>query len=96
MSDGKDERAATVRPPLAGRIFRWLFIGFNLVMAAWLVSFVLSANHLKAAAVTAADKAAEGDAAAGGAGLLLGIWLFGAVLLGLFASLLKGAGKGRG
>lgn len=93
MSDGGKQ----AKSGLAHRLLRWAFIGFNLVMAAWMVSYVLSAGKMKAAALatatTAADRAAAGDAVAAGGGLLLGLWMFGAVLLGLLAALTKAPKK---
>lgn len=94
MSDSEGE--AEGRKPgsgLAARIFQLAFIGFNLLMAAWLLSYCSAAGRMKtdavATAVTAAQKAGAEDAVALGEGILLAFWLFGAVLLGLLASLLK-------
>jgi hypothetical protein len=95
MSSGEGEAQvqAGARGGLTGRIFFWAAVGFNLLMAAWLVSYLASAGKMKAAALaaarTAADRAAAGDSVAAGAGLLLGLWLFGAVMLGLLAALTR-------
>jgi len=91
MSDGEGETRRK-RGGLTHQVFRWSFFGFNLLMVVWLVSYIASTGKLRAGAVTAADKAGLGEAVAIGGGMLLGVWLFGAVLLGLLSSLTKPKG----
>lgn len=95
MSGGEGE--ARVKGGVVHRIFQISFIVFNLAMAVWLVSYIASSGPMQAAAMAAAKTAEERQAAeyvaAGGGGVLLFFWLFGAVLLGLMASLTKARRK---
>lgn len=86
VSDGETRRKGG---GLVHQVFRWSFYGFNLLMLVWLISYVTSSGQLRAAATTAADKSSLAEAVAVGGGMLLGVWLFGAVLLGLLSSLTK-------
>lgn len=84
-----DEGETRAKGGLVHQIFRWSFFGFNLLMLVWLVSYIASTGKLKAAAASAADKATLAQAIAVGGGVVLGVWLFGAVLLGLLSSLTR-------
>jgi hypothetical protein len=67
-----------------GKIVKWFFIGFNVLMAWWLFAGVGSASkHIAGAG----SEAAQAGAAIGtglGAMFVLFIWVVGAVVLGLF------------
>jgi hypothetical protein len=72
-----------------GWVFLLIFIGFNLLMLAWLCSYwqVLSTG------VESGTDAQRVGAAIGGAigtGVILFVWLVGAVITGLFAILTRG------
>ncbi|MCC4275338.1 zinc ribbon domain-containing protein [Marinomonas communis] len=67
-----------------GKLFKWGFIGFNILMLIWLFSYWDSVGDL---ANTAGSDAAKAGAAIGGTigtSMLLGLWVFGDIILGLF------------
>lgn len=74
---------------LFGKICKWLFVGFNVIMAVSLLSMCVSAPEAIQNASSSTDYP---DAAAAGAtigagiavGSLLFLWLVGDVILGLF------------
>ncbi len=66
-----------------GKIVKWGFIGFNIFMATWLVSGMMSASE----GMQGLSGAQQAGAAIGtgiGAVLILGIWVVGDIILGLF------------
>jgi len=66
-----------------GKLFKWSFIGFNILMAIWLVSGMYSATE----GIQALSGAEQAGAAIGtgiGAMLILGVWVVGDIILGLF------------
>ena len=71
-----------------GWLFLLLFLGFNALMVLWLVNYgTFLAGH------ESPDDAARIGKAIGGAmgvGMIIFIWLAGAVILGLFALLTRG------
>ena len=67
-----------------GQIIKWSFIGFNILMAWWLVSGM--------ATVTQGTEAISVGGAIGagiGAALILGIWVAGDIILGLLVVLTR-------
>lgn len=67
-----------------GKIFKWTFILFNIVMVAWLFSYWgLAGEHIDQAG-SSAGQAGAAIGATIGTGLLFGIWAFGDIILGLF------------
>ncbi len=67
-----------------GKLVKWGFIGFNLLMVIWLFSYWGSVGDI---ANTAGSEAGKAGAAIGGTigtGMLLGLWGFGDIILGLF------------
>lgn len=66
-----------------GKIFKWTFVGFNILMAIWLFTYWGSIGEL---VNTADSEAAKTGAAIGGTigtGMLFGLWAFGDIILGL-------------
>lgn len=71
-----------------GWVFLILFILFNLFMLAWMIGGMSAATNT---VVTGeAEQAGRAIGTALGAGIILFIWLAGAVILGLFALLTRG------
>jgi ssDNA-binding Zn-finger/Zn-ribbon topoisomerase 1 len=65
-----------------GKIIKWLFIGFNLLMLFWLISYMGTVGE----AVATGNEAESTGAAIGGTigtGMLMSIWVFGDIILGL-------------
>jgi beta-lactamase regulating signal transducer with metallopeptidase domain len=79
---------------VVGKIFKWLFILFNLFM---LLIMAVSCSASGEAIQNASNEAEYADAATAGAtigaglatGMLLFVWLAGAVILGLFVLLTR-------
>jgi hypothetical protein len=66
-----------------GKIVKWLFIGFNVLMLIWVISAVAFTGH---AVDTAHNEAEQAGAAVGGTIAIwfqLTIWVFGDIILGL-------------
>tara|TARA_B100000508_G_C11402076_1_gene248854 strand:+ start:408 stop:737 length:330 start_codon:yes stop_codon:yes gene_type:complete len=68
---------------LVGNIFKWGFIAFNILMAIWLVGGMGAATE-GIEAMSEAEKAGAAIGTGIGAAMILGIWVFGDIILGLF------------
>jgi len=67
-----------------GTLFKWGFIGFNILMVVWLFSYWGSVGDIASTAGSEAEKAGIAVGATLGTGMLFGIWVFGDIILGLF------------
>lgn len=67
-----------------GKIFKFLFITFNILMLLWLVSYFGSIGELSERAASDAEQAGVTIGATLGTGMLLFIWAVGDLILGLF------------
>jgi hypothetical protein len=65
-----------------GKIFKWGFIAFNILMVIWLLSYWGTVGDMSAA--NEAEEAGQAVGAAIGTSMLLGIWVVGDIILGLF------------
>jgi hypothetical protein len=66
-----------------GKLFKWTFILFNILMAWWLIGGMNAASKT----MEATSGAAHTGAAIGtgvGAVMIIGLWVFGDIILGLF------------
>ena len=77
---------------IMGKLFKWVFILFNVFMLIWLFSAMAGMGDAANLAVTDAEKAGTAIGATIGLGLLLGIWVFGDIILGLLVLLTKPKG----
>lgn len=71
-----------------GKLIKWTFIGFNILMAIWLIGGMGAATD----GMDAMSEAERAGAAIGtgiGVALILGIWMIGDVILGLFVLLTR-------
>lgn len=71
-----------------GKLIKWTFIAFNVLMIIWLVSGMSAVSQL-----TPDSEAARAGHAIGatiGFSIILGIWMMGVVILGLFVLLTRG------
>lgn len=78
---------AQIRKPkrsLIGRIFKWAFILFNLVMLIWVVGGAQVGNETISTASGSAEQTGAAIGSAMGIGILLVLWFIGDVILGLF------------
>ncbi|MES3020437.1 MAG: hypothetical protein V4857_02515 [Pseudomonadota bacterium] len=67
-----------------GKLIKWSFVGFNLLMAFWLWAGMSAATKSIDAASSGAEQAGAAIGTGIGAALIIGAWLVGAVILGLF------------
>lgn len=73
-----------------GTIVWWLFLAFNALMALWMYFAITSVAEV---ASQTQDAAQQAGAAIGGtiaSGMILSIWLLGALILGLIVALSRG------
>lgn len=66
-----------------GKLFKWCFVGFNILMAIWLIGGMGAATE-GMEVMSEAEKAGTAIGAGLGAAMILGIWVFGDIILGLF------------
>jgi len=68
-----------------GKIAKWLFIAFNLLMVIWIVS----ALNVEVPTSSSAEQAGAAIGKGIGATILFVFWVFGDIILGLFALLTR-------
>jgi hypothetical protein len=84
------ERVEVRRRGIFGTLVWWLFIAFNALMVLWLV---MAMKGVSTQYQGTTDAAAQAGTAIGGgiaAVMLLWIWIFGAIILGLIVALSRG------
>lgn len=74
---------------IMGKLFKWVFILFNIFMAIWLFSALAGVGDAASTATTDAEKAGAAIGATLGLGFLLGIWVIGDIILGLLVLFTK-------
>lgn len=67
-----------------GKIVKWVFIGFNVLMLIWLVSACAAISDVSQQAVNDAERAGAAIGTGLGMTFLLFIWGVGDVILGMF------------
>ena len=67
-----------------GKVMKWGFIIFNVVMIAWMASFGEHVTDVSEGASSGAEQAGVAIGAGLGTGLIMMVWLVGDVVLGLF------------
>lgn len=72
-----------------GKLMKWLFIGFNIIMVILLFSYFGSVSEFTSSAGSDAEKAGAAIGATLGTGMLMGIWVLGDIILGLFVLLTR-------
>lgn len=73
-----------------GQIVKWIFIGFNILMLVWMVSGMMAVGNVVSGATSGAAQAGAAIGGALGFGMILSIWAFGDIILGLFVLLTRG------
>lgn len=73
-----------LRRSFFGKIVKWAFIGFNILMIAWLFDYFMRIGELSSSINNDAEEAGAAIGATIGISMLLGIWGFGDIILGLF------------
>lgn len=72
------------RRGLFGVIFKWSFILFNVLMVLWLFSYWGAIGEMSKEGMSSAAEAGTAIGATIGSGMLLTIWVFGDIILGMF------------
>lgn len=67
-----------------GKVFKWLFILFNVLMLIWLVGGVGSSAEVINSATSEAERAGAAIGTGLGASIILTLWVIGDIILGLF------------
>lgn len=67
-----------------GKVFKWLFIIFNLFMLYWLISGMGAGAEVMNSAASDAERAGAAIGAGLGMSMILGLWAIGDIILGLF------------
>lgn len=72
-----------------GKVVKWTFIGFNVLMLVWLVGGVGSASQAVNQAHSQAERAGAAIGTGIGAMLIIFLWVAGAVVLGIMTLLTR-------
>ncbi len=72
-----------------GKVFLWLFYGFNVLMLLWFIGGMNAASDVATKAVSEAEKAGASIGASIGAAYILFVWAIGDVITGLLAWITK-------
>lgn len=78
---------------LFGKIVKYTFIGFNILMLVWFIGGMASASKGIENATTEAEQAGAAIGAGLGAIFIIFIWIAGAVILGIMAFLTRAKRK---
>ena len=73
-----------------GKVFKFLFIAFNALMFVWVVGYWITINGMLQTSASDATTAGMQIGATIGTGLLLFLWVVGAIILGLVTLLSRG------
>jgi hypothetical protein len=71
-----------------GKVVKWVFIGFNVLMLIWMISAMSAIGGMDAPA-NSAEQAGQALGVGIGATFLLFIWGFGDIILGMFVLFTK-------
>ena len=75
-------RLKKVKRGFFGKLFKWSFIFFNILMGGWLIAG-MSAAAEGLGGMSSAEQAGIAVGAGIGAVLIIGLWIFGDIILGL-------------
>ena len=70
-----------------GKLIKWSFIGWNILMLVWFIGGMNAASKVETASDAERAGAAVGTAI--GASLIIGLWVAGTIVLGLFVLLTR-------
>ena len=70
-----------------GKIVKWIFVGFNVLMLVWIVGGMM--GSAEQAPVGEAEEAGHAIGTAIGVGLLLVLWMIGDVIIGIVVLLTR-------
>jgi hypothetical protein len=73
-----------------GKIIKWTFIGFNILMLIWFIGGMGAAGEVASDAASDAEQAGAVIGTTLAAGMLLTLWAIGDVILGILVLLTRG------
>ena len=82
-------RETRVRGPF-GKLVKWVFIIFNILMLIWMIGGMGSASNVYNSADSSAAQAGASIGMALGFGMIISIWAFGDIILGMFVLFTRG------
>lgn len=77
---------------LMGKLFKWTFILFNVVMIFWLFSYFGNVGEIVNTSSSEAEQTGAAIGATIGTSMILGFWVFGDIILGLLVLFTKPKG----
>lgn len=86
-SCGKQLRKA--KRSFLGKIIKWIFILFNLLMIFWLVGGMMSAGEVVNAASSEAERAGAAIGTGLAASMILTLWVIGDIIIGILVLLTR-------
>lgn len=66
-----------------GKIFKWMFVLFNILMAVWLVSYFAQLGEMAENLKSDAERTGAAIGGTIGTSMILGVWAMGDIILGL-------------
>lgn len=72
-----------------GKIVKWVFIGFNILMPVWIVAGLVAAGSAMGGAINEAEQAGAAIGTTIGVGLLVALWALGDIILGILVLLTR-------
>ena len=72
-----------------GKLFKLLFVAFNLIMALWLISYWVQLGELSGGLASEAERAGAAIGGTIATGMILVTWVIGDVILGLLTILTR-------
>lgn len=72
-----------------GKIIKWIFILFNLLMIVWLVGGTMSAGEVLNSAASEAERAGAAIGTGLGVSMILGLWVIGDIIIGILVLLTR-------
>jgi hypothetical protein len=75
---------------MMGKIIKWTFIGFNILMLVWFIGGMSAAGDVAGNAVSDAEQAGAAIGTTLAAGMLLTLWAIGDIILGILVLLTRG------
>jgi len=67
-----------------GKVVKWMFIGFNILMIVWIVTGLGAASESMEGPLNEAERAGAAIGTTLGMGMLIVLWALGDIILGMF------------
>lgn len=87
---GRTVQTVTRQRSFFGKLVKWIFIGFNLLMIFWLITYWADIGGMVGDSMSDAEAAGAAIGGTIGTGLLLMIWVLGDIILGIMVLLTRG------